>query len=276
MNALRPAAASSKTCVKRSPDRSPVAGGTGVARVGRLDPAGPGLDGERPRSPVLGARQQRLRVDAQAACRIALRHARPHVGAAPGRDEHRLPADAPRERVVANRDLPGAVRRSGELELDARRLQAALPLREADPASGRERERRRGGRRRAPSAARRPRRAWRRGSAPRDARAPGTSGSRPGRGRSGRRCGPTRRDTRVWWLIEKLPSGWADAGPAAASAASRTAPASSRRLMTVPPARARRAARRAARTAGCATAPPSASARARSGRPAARALIPAW
>jgi hypothetical protein len=87
------------------------------------------------------ARQQRRRVAAQALGGVVGGDVAAHRGAATGRGDDGLPADAAGERRVAHGD--GPVRRDAraEQELDARRPQPPGAHREADAPAGRERQR---------------------------------------------------------------------------------------------------------------------------------------
>ena len=138
------------------------------------------------------ARQQVLRVAAQAAGRVVGGHARAHGGPAARARDDRPPADAAGEGPVAHLDARARRDRGAvSAQLEARRRQPARAGREGERrgAGGAARA---AGRRRSRAAAAAPRRACARHLGPRDARAPGTSGSRPGRARSGRRRGRRR------------------------------------------------------------------------------------
>ena len=139
-----------------------------------------------------------------------------HRGPAPGRGRRprfqpTRPGNVPSRTATPPAPRTAAV--SGEL--DARRPQPAGAGRVAERGRAAGSQRERGGRRRSSAS-----RSLHLGLLAREharrraGRAPGTSGSRPGRGRSGRRRGRRRPSTSVRWLTEKLPSGCALAGAA--------------------------------------------------------------
>ena len=215
----RPAAASSSTPAKPSPpERSAVAAlrrPSGASTV----PA-PGVT-RRVASRTSAGVSSSAGIDRQPPRRIVGGDRRAHGGAAPRRGDDRAPPDAAGERAVAQHDGARRLDRRVRAQHQTRVVSAALPGAAAQLAAGRQRQRhglpvdreRERARHLGPLA--------RQERAARERRAPGTSGSPPGRARSARRPGRSRPRPTARWLTEKLPSGCASA--AAGDSAARPA-----------------------------------------------------